>query len=751
MPFDSNQLPEWNAPGVEPPQSKKDEGWGVTEKPPADWFNWFFYRTYNALKSLFNLAQHKEEKGQPNGYASLDGNGKIPETQIKDATVSQKGIVQLNNTVSSTSTTQVATANAVKTAYDRAVNAENNAKAASAPIDHVGAGGNAHAVATTSQAGFMSASDKTKLDGITAGAEVNQNTFSNVKVGTSTIAADSKTDTLELVAGSNITLTADTINDRVTIAANVPVTSVNSKTGAVTLSASDVGAETPSGAQAKADQAEINAKNASLPRTGGKLTGDLEINGWKTKNINGSTGTSVQWIKVARIQNTSAIDGNEYATFTGVLVVQRDYGNTANETIGEVNFSFGVRGEIKPVLFVTGDAAKLSTIQGFKFRVYRDASGWHYLYFMRPKHSRFASFLYRSDGCTEYWTQEDPTTISGLTLVWDSDNGSVQDVYVGKNKVWHEGNGGAGSGLDADTVDGKHFSDIQADAQVKADQAEANAKAASAPIDHVGAGGNAHAVATQSQAGFMSASDKTKLDGIASGAEVNQNAFSNVKVGTTTIGANSKTDTLELAAGSNITLTVDSANDRVTIAANVPVTSVNNKTGAVVLSASDVGAETPSGAQAKANQAETNAKNAAHLKTANNMLSVPSQSQVIASKSATQTVSHGIYTKVTLDVEHADTQGEFSNSAFIPKESGTYLIITHTVLQSAPTGDVYHDIWENGVQLTHNGVGYNQKIGINTRLLQLVAGRTYEFYIQVWNSNNAATISAAQLFIYRLG
>lgn len=59
---------------------------------------------------------------------------------------------------------------------------------------------------------------KAKLDGVAAGAEVNQNAFSNVKVGSSTVAADSKTDTLELVAGSNVTLTADTTNDKVTIA-----------------------------------------------------------------------------------------------------------------------------------------------------------------------------------------------------------------------------------------------------------------------------------------------------------------------------------------------------------------------------------------------------------------------------------------------------------------------------------------------------------------------------------------------------
>lgn len=59
--------------------------------------------------------------------------------------------------------------------------------------------------------------------------------------------------------------------------------------------------------------------------------------------------------------------------------------------------------------------------------------------------------------------------------------------------------------------------------------------------------------------------EQTKLNGIESGAEVNQSAFSNVKVGSTTIAADSKTDTLEFTAGSNITLTPDATNDNVTI------------------------------------------------------------------------------------------------------------------------------------------------------------------------------------------
>lgn len=80
-----------------------------------------------------------------------------------------------------------------------------------------------YAAATTSADGLMTASDKAKLNGIAAGAdvtnaaavkaagaEVNQNAFSNVKVGTTTLSATAKSDTFSLNAGSGITLTAGT-------------------------------------------------------------------------------------------------------------------------------------------------------------------------------------------------------------------------------------------------------------------------------------------------------------------------------------------------------------------------------------------------------------------------------------------------------------------------------------------------------------------------------------------------------------
>lgn len=90
----------------------------------------------------------------------------------------------------------------------------------------------------------FTSTEKTKLAGIAAGAEVNvqadwsvtsttsdayiknkptiptlQNVFGIVKVGTTNIEADTTRDTLTLVAGDNVTLTPDATNDKVTIGA----------------------------------------------------------------------------------------------------------------------------------------------------------------------------------------------------------------------------------------------------------------------------------------------------------------------------------------------------------------------------------------------------------------------------------------------------------------------------------------------------------------------------------------------------
>jgi hypothetical protein len=104
------------------------------------------------------------------------------------------------------------------------------------------------------------------------------------------------------------------------------------------------------------------------------------------------------------------------------------------------------------------------------------------------------------------------------------------------------------NGGDADTVDGKHAVDF-------------------APAGYVPPN------ATETTDGSMSAADKAKLYGIEAGAQVNQNAFSNVVVNGTTIHADSQTDTIELVGGTNIALTADAASEKVTIAVTGKVAS----------------------------------------------------------------------------------------------------------------------------------------------------------------------------------
>lgn len=74
-------------------------------------------------------------------------------------------------------------------------------------------------------------------------------------------------------------------------------------------------------------------------------------------------------------------------------------------------------------------------------------------------------------------------------------------------------------------------------------------------------------LATNAAAGLMAAIDKAKLDTVAANAEPNQNAFSNIKIGTAVIQAANKTDTFELVAGPGISFVVDQAGKKITITA----------------------------------------------------------------------------------------------------------------------------------------------------------------------------------------
>lgn len=277
-----------------------------------------------------------------------------------------------------TNTTQIATTAFVKSAIDTLDTGVTSVagKTGAVTLTKSDISDLATVTTTANDTGLMTAADKTKLNGIATGAEVNQNAFSNVKVGSTTVAADGKTDTLELVAGTNVTLTPDDTNDKITI------TATDTTYSAATTSAN--------GLMSSSDKTKLNG------------------------------------------------------IATGAEVNQNAFSNIA---IGDATIAADTKTDT--LTFVAG---------------------------------------------------------SNVTLTPDATNDKVTIAAT-------------------DTT----YSD-----------------------------------ATTSAHGLMTAADKTKLNGVATGAEVNQNAFSNVKVGSTTVAADAKTDTLEFA-GSNVTLTPDATNDKVTI------------------------------------------------------------------------------------------------------------------------------------------------------------------------------------------
>ena len=137
---------------------------------------------------------------------------------------------------------------------------------------------------------------------------VNQNAFSNIKVGTTTVAADTTTDTLEL-AGSNVTLTPDATNDKVTI--GITKSNVTTALGYTPPTSTDV----------------TNSINTALDTFGGSL-GSLAWENTVPSHAHGN------------ITNSGTITSTAVTAATGVLVydsnnkIQRATAANARAIIG---------------------------------------------------------------------------------------------------------------------------------------------------------------------------------------------------------------------------------------------------------------------------------------------------------------------------------------------------------------------------------------------------------------------------------
>ncbi len=130
-----------------------------------------------------------------------------------------------------------------------------------------------------------------------SGGDSNQNAFSYVKVGNTTVAADTTTDTLELV-GSNVTLTPDASNDAVTIGVTASdVTTALGNNPVARATADAAGANIADTYAKKTDIAGMYsykgsvASASSLP--GSPSVGD--VYNIETASAYGAAGANVAW------------------------------------------------------------------------------------------------------------------------------------------------------------------------------------------------------------------------------------------------------------------------------------------------------------------------------------------------------------------------------------------------------------------------------------------------------------------------
>lgn len=377
--------------------------------------------------------------------------------------------------------------------------------------------------ATQSKSGLISIKDKAKLDGIATGAEVNQNAFSNVVVGSTTIAADSKTDSLTFAAGSNITITPDATNDKITIAAKDTTYDDATQRTAGLMSAAD---------KKKLDGIATGAQVNTV--TG--IKGNSESS-YRIGNVNITKAN----IGLGNVDNESKATMFTSAALTGTPTAPTANSNTNSTQIATTAFvqsAIDSKIAAADAMIYKGTIGTSGTITSLPAT---HKTGWTYKVITANTYAGKACEVGDMIICLTDGTEAND---SHWTVVQSNIDGAVTGPASSVANRVAIFNGSTGK-----VIKDSGFT--------IASSVPANAKFTD----------TTYSTATPSTDGLMSKDDKTKLNTIASGAEVNQNAFSNIVVGSTTIAADTKTDSLTFAAGSNVTITPDATNDKITIAA----------------------------------------------------------------------------------------------------------------------------------------------------------------------------------------
>lgn len=333
--------------------------------------------------------------------------------------------------------------------------------------------------------------EKNKLSGIASGAEVNQNAFSNVVVGSTTIAADSKTDSLTIAAGTGISVAGDATNDKVTIT-NSGVRSIST----------------------------------------GSSNGTISV------NTNGTAAdVAVKGLGSAAYTASTAYDaaGTAKAKADAALASAKTYADgIKNDLLNGAGSAYDTLKELGDLIDTNVDAIEaLETVAAGK----ADKTHTHTI-----------------------------ANVSGLQTALDGKAASSHGTHVSYSTTAPvmDGTASVGSASTVARSDHKHPTDTSRASKTEFDTHTGNTTV------HITSAERTNWNAAKTHANSAHAP---------SNAEKNQNAFSNVTVGSTTIVADSTTDTLTLVAGTNVTITPDATNDKITISATDTNTTYSAGTG----------------------------------------------------------------------------------------------------------------------------------------------------------------------------
>lgn len=428
--------------------------------------------------------------------------------------------------------------------------------------------------------------------GHTHGEYVNQNAFTKVAVGSTTIEADSATDTLTLAAGNNITLTPDASGDKVTITATDTVyTHPNSDVPAGTYKSVTVNAQghvtagtnpTTLAGYGITDAESKGAANSAL--TSAKSYADSKVS---THDSSSTAHSDIRELITDhthddRYYTESEIDSKLSVLNTAIsaksdsshnhdtaydakgsastaLSEAKTYADTVATTAAKnvkddllngAGTAYDTLKELGDLIDTNTNAIDaLETVAGGKADV--DHTHDDRYYTESEIDSKISTLNTSISGKADATHTHIISDVTGLQTALDGKAATSHGTHVSYSTTAPKMDGVASIG-EASTVsrsDHVHPTDTTRASQIALDS-------------HIG---DTTVHITSAERTKWNAA-KTHADSAhaPSNAEKNQNAFSNIAVGSTTIAANSTTDTLTLA-GSNVTITPDATNDKVTI------------------------------------------------------------------------------------------------------------------------------------------------------------------------------------------